>query len=166
MQIKASEISELIKRQIQGYERKVEVSETCTVLSAGDGIARVYGLEQAQAGELVEFADGLNGIVLNLEQDNVGVAIMGEASHVREGDVVKRTKRIAEVLRVTPSWGGWWTPWASLDGRGECAAPTGADRGSARDRGAPARARAAADRPQGHRLHGADRTGTARADHR
>jgi F-type H+-transporting ATPase subunit alpha len=97
MQIKASEISELIKRQIQGYERKVEVSETGIVLSAGDGIARVHGLEQAQAGELVEFSDGLYGLVLNLEQDNVGVAIMGEATHIKEGDVVKRTKRIAEV---------------------------------------------------------------------
>jgi F-type H+-transporting ATPase subunit alpha len=120
MQIKASEISELIKRQIQGYERKVEVSETGVVLSAGDGIARVYGLEQAQAGELVEFSDGLYGIILNLEQDNVGVAIMGEASHVREGDIVKRTKRIAEVpvgealvSRVVNALG------QPLDGRGE-----------------------------------------------
>jgi F-type H+-transporting ATPase subunit alpha len=97
MQIKASEISELIKRQIQGYERKIEVSETGVVLSAGDGIARVHGLEQVQAGELVEFPGGIFGIVLNLEQDNVGVAVMGEATHIKEGDVVKRTKRIADV---------------------------------------------------------------------
>ncbi len=97
MQIKASEISELIKSQIQGYERKIEVSETGVVLSAGDGIARVHGLEQVQAGELVEFPGGIFGIVLNLEQDNVGVAVMGEATHIKEGDVVKRTKRIADV---------------------------------------------------------------------
>ena len=120
MQIKASEISDLIKRQIQGYQRKVEVSETGVVLSAGDGIARIYGLEQVEAGELVEFAEGLYGLVLNLEQDNVGVAIMGEASHIKEGDLVKRTKRIAEVPvgpalvgRVVNALG------QPIDGRGE-----------------------------------------------
>jgi F-type H+-transporting ATPase subunit alpha len=97
MAIKASEISELIKNQIKGYQRKVEVSETGVVLSAGDGIARIHGLEKVQAGELVEFSGGINGIVLNLEQDNVGVAIMGEAAHIKEGDLVKRTERIADV---------------------------------------------------------------------
>jgi len=97
MAIKASEISELIKSQIKGYQRKVEVSETGVVLSAGDGIARVHGLELVQAGELVEFPGGILGLVLNLEQDNVGVAIMGEAAHIKEGDLVKRTKRIASV---------------------------------------------------------------------
>ncbi len=97
MAIKASEISELIKSQIKGYQRKVEVSETGVVLSAGDGIARVHGLELVQAGELVEFPGGVLGLVLNLEQDNVGVAIMGEAAHIKEGDLVKRTKRIASV---------------------------------------------------------------------
>ncbi|MFQ5458724.1 MAG: F0F1 ATP synthase subunit alpha, partial [Myxococcota bacterium] len=97
MAIKASEISELIKNQIKGYQRKVEVSETGIVLSAGDGIARVHGLELVQAGELVEFPGGVFGLVLNLEQDNVGVAIMGEAAHIKEGDIVKRTKAIASV---------------------------------------------------------------------
>ena len=97
MAIKASEISELIKDQIKGYQRKVEVSETGIVLSAGDGIARIHGLELVQAGEPVEFPGGIQGLVLNLEQDNVGVAIMGEATHIKEGDIVKRTKKIASV---------------------------------------------------------------------
>ncbi len=97
MAIKASEISELIKEQIKGYQRKVDVSETGFVLSAGDGIARIHGLELVQAGELVEFPGGILGLVLNLEQDNVGVAIMGEAAHIKEGDIVKRTKEIASV---------------------------------------------------------------------
>ena len=97
MQLSADEISSIIKKQIQNFDRAALVSETGTVLSGGDGIARVYGLESVQAGELVEFPGNIYGLVLNLEQDNVGVAVLGEASAVREGDVVKRTGRIAEV---------------------------------------------------------------------
>jgi len=97
MQLSADEISSIIKKQIQNFDRAALVSETGTVLSGGDGIARVYGLESALAGELVEFPGGIFGLVLNLEQDNVGVAVLGDASAVREGDVVKRTGRIAEV---------------------------------------------------------------------
>jgi len=97
MELKAEEISQIIKEQITDYEKTVELSETGVVLSVGDGIARVYGLEKVMAMELVEFQGGILGLVLNLEEDNVGVAIMGEDIHIKEGDVVKRTKNIAEV---------------------------------------------------------------------
>jgi len=97
MEIKAEEISQIIRDQIKDYEKKVEVSETGSVLSVGDGIARVYGIEKAMAMEMVEFPGGIFGLCLNLEEDNVGVAIMGDDSHIREGDVVKRTGRIAQV---------------------------------------------------------------------
>ena len=97
MQLRADEISAIIKQQIQNFDRAALVSESGTVLTSGDGIARVYGLEGVMAGELVEFPGGLYGLVLNLEQDNVGVAILGDATGVKEGDVVKRTGRIAEV---------------------------------------------------------------------
>jgi F-type H+-transporting ATPase subunit alpha len=97
MQLRAEEISQIIKKQIASYEKTVEVMETGTVLTIGDGIARVYGLEGAMAGELVEFPGSLMGMVLNLEEDNVGVAIFGEDKHIREGDTVKRTGRISDV---------------------------------------------------------------------
>jgi len=97
VQIRADEISQLIRQQIESYEKKVEVAETGTVISIGDGIARVYGLEQCKAGELVVFPGDLMGIVLNLEEDNVGVALMGTGEHVREGDTVRRSGRIADV---------------------------------------------------------------------
>ena len=97
MEIRAEEISQIIKEQIKDYEKKVDLSETGTVLSVGDGIARVYGLEKVMALELVEFPGGILGLALNLEEDNVGVAIMGESTHIKEGDMVKRTNRIAQV---------------------------------------------------------------------
>src|SRR5271154_1470942 len=97
MDIRADEISRILKEQIQDYGKKVTVAETGTILSIGDGIARVYGLAGAQAGELVEFASGVKGLVLNLEEDNVGVAVMGPYQDLREGDIVKRTKTIASV---------------------------------------------------------------------
>jgi F-type H+-transporting ATPase subunit alpha len=97
MEIKASEISQVIRDQIKDYEKKVEVSETGTVLSVGDGIARVYGIEKAMAMEMVEFPGGITGLCLNLEEDNVGVAIMGDDTHIKEGDTVKRTGQIAQV---------------------------------------------------------------------
>jgi F-type H+-transporting ATPase subunit alpha len=97
MQLNADEISSIIKQQIQNFDRVAQVSETGTVLTSGDGIARVYGLEGVMAGELVEFPGGLFGLVLNLEQDNVGVAVLGESTGVKEGDTVKRTGRIADV---------------------------------------------------------------------
>ncbi|MBI5549623.1 MAG: F0F1 ATP synthase subunit alpha, partial [Deltaproteobacteria bacterium] len=97
MDIRADEISRILKEQIRNYGKKVEVSETGTILAASDGIARIHGLEGAMAGELLEFPGGVRGIVLNLEEDNVGVAIMGHYEHLREGDTVKRTGRIAQV---------------------------------------------------------------------
>ncbi|RLB59847.1 MAG: F0F1 ATP synthase subunit alpha [Deltaproteobacteria bacterium] len=97
MEIKAEEISSIIKQEIAGFDTRVEVAETGTVLSTGDGIARVYGLQNVMAGELVELPHGIMGLVLNLEEDNVGIAIMGHYELVREGDPVKRTGRIASV---------------------------------------------------------------------
>lgn len=97
MEIKAEEISQIIKDQIKDFDKKVELSETGVVLSVGDGISRVYGLEKAMTMELVEFPGGILGLVLNLEEDNVGIAIMGDDTQIKEGDIVKRTGRIAQV---------------------------------------------------------------------
>jgi len=97
MEIKAEEISRVIEEQIRGYEREIDVSETGVVLNVGDGIARIHGLENAMAGELLEFPHNVFGMVLNLEEDNVGVALLGEDFLIKEGDLVKRTKRIVEV---------------------------------------------------------------------
>ncbi len=96
-EIKIEEIGEILRNRIKGYETKVETSEVGTVISIGDGIARAYGLDQAMAGELVEFKSGIMGLVLNLEEDNVGIALFGEDTEVQEGDIVKRTGRVAEV---------------------------------------------------------------------
>ena len=119
MEIRAEEISDIIKGQIQDYDKKVDVSETGTILSVGDGIARVYGVEKAMSMELLEFPHGIMGLVLNLEEDNVGVAIMGEDIELQEGDICKRTGKIAEVPvgdailgRVVDALG------APLDGKG------------------------------------------------
>ncbi len=97
MQIRAAEISDIIREQIRDYEKQLEVRETGVVLSAGDGIARIYGLDKVEAGELIEFPHGVYGLALNLEEDNVGAAVMGEVQAIREGDEVRRTGRIAEV---------------------------------------------------------------------
>src|ERR1043166_5848720 len=116
-EIRADEISRILREQIKGYGKQVEVSETGTVLSTGDGIARVHGLEGVMAGELVEFPHGLNGLVLNLEEDSVGVALMGEQEHLREGDTVKRTGRIADVPMGPDIAGGGKGPIASKERR-------------------------------------------------
>ena len=97
MQIKAEEISKIIEEQIRNYDQRVEMSETGTVLYVGDGIARVYGVQNAMAMELLEFPGGLMGMVLNLEEDNVGVALLGDDRGVKEGDPVKRTGKIFSV---------------------------------------------------------------------
>jgi F-type H+-transporting ATPase subunit alpha len=97
LDINPAEITDILKREIKDFDREIDVAETGTVLSIGDGIARIYGLANAMAGELIEFPGGITGMVLNLEEDNVGIAIMGEAHHIREGDVVRRTNRIIEV---------------------------------------------------------------------
>lgn len=97
MEIRAREIAEVIERHIKGFEGEIDISETGVVLSVGDGIARIYGLERAMASELVEFPNGVMGLVLNLEEDSVGVAVLGEDKEIKEGDIVKRTGRIIEV---------------------------------------------------------------------
>jgi len=97
MQIKAEEISSIIKEKIKGFDQRVDVKEMGYVIQVGDNIAKVYGLEGAMAGELLEFPGGLYGVALNLEEDSVGVVLLGEDTKIREGDPVKRTGRIAEV---------------------------------------------------------------------
>jgi len=97
MQIKADEISSIIKDKIKGFEKRVDVSETGSIISVGDGIAKVYGLDGAMAGEMLEFPGNLFGIALNLEEDNVGAVLMGDDTGIKEGDPVKRTGRIAEI---------------------------------------------------------------------
>ncbi len=93
--IKVDDVGEILKKRISGYERSFETSEVGTVISVGDGIARVYGLDNVVAGELVEFSGGIRGLVLNLEEDNVGVALFGEEKEINQGDIVKRTGSIA-----------------------------------------------------------------------
>ena len=97
MQIKADEISKIIEEEIQNYDQRVEMSETGTVLYIGDGIARVYGVQNAMAMELLEFPGGVMGMALNLEEDNVGVALLGPDTGIKEGDTVKRTGKIFSV---------------------------------------------------------------------
>jgi len=97
MQINPSEVTKILKEQIKKFGEKAEVSEVGQVLSVGDGIARVYGLDNIQAGEMVEFSAGLKGMALNLESDNVGVVIFGDDRSIKEGDVVKRTETIVDV---------------------------------------------------------------------
>ncbi len=97
MQIKAAEISQIIKDQIGAYETSIDLNETGTVISVGDGIARVYGVQNCMAMELLEFPGGILGLALNLEADNVGCAVLGNVSGIKEGDIVKRTGKIAEV---------------------------------------------------------------------
>jgi F-type H+-transporting ATPase subunit alpha len=120
MQIRAAEISDVIKEQIRDYEKRLDVRETGRVLTCGDGIARVYGLDRAAAGELLEFPHDVSGMVLNLEEDNVGVALFGETHLIKEGDEVRRTGRITDVPvgeallgRVVDALGN------PIDGRGD-----------------------------------------------
>ena len=97
MKINPSEITKLLKEQIKNFGDKAEVSEIGKVLTVGDGIARVYGLDNVQAGEMVEFNDGSKGMALNLESDNVGIVIFGDDRNIKEGDTVKRTSSIVDV---------------------------------------------------------------------
>ena len=95
--IKPAEVSAILKKQLANVDLDAQLEEVGTVLTVGDGIARVYGLNNAQSGELVEFDNGEQGIVQNLEEDNVGIVMLGEVSTVNEGDTVKRTRRIASI---------------------------------------------------------------------
>src|SRR5579864_9589967 len=96
-QIKADEITKLIREQIENYESSISVDETGTVISLGDGIARVYGLDKAMAGELLSFPHGVAGLAMNLEEDQVGVVLLGDYTEIGEGDQAKRTGRIMDV---------------------------------------------------------------------
>ena len=123
MEIRAAEISAILKEQIANFGAEAEVSDVGTVLSVGDGIARVYGLDSVQAGELVDFPGNIKGMALNLEEDNVGCVIFGEDRDIREGDEVKRTGAIIDVPvgkgllgRVVDALG------APIDGKGDIAA--------------------------------------------
>lgn len=96
-EVKPAEISAILRKQLSGFSSETEMQEVGTILQVGDGIARAYGLENAQAGELVEFENGLEGIILNLEEDNVGIVLLGAAEGIKEGSIVKRTGRIASI---------------------------------------------------------------------
>ncbi|WP_219224033.1 F0F1 ATP synthase subunit alpha [Pedobacter antarcticus] len=97
VEVRPDEVSAIIRQQLSGFKSEAELEEVGTVLQVGDGIARVYGLTKVQSGELVEFENGLQGIVLNLEEDNVGVVLLGPSSDIKEGDTIKRTKKIASI---------------------------------------------------------------------
>src|SRR4051794_34036551 len=97
VQIRPEEITQILKAQLADFEKKLDVSESGTVVSVGDGVAKVYGLEKAMAGELVDFGGGVSGMVLNLEEEGVGIAILGDDTQVKEGSPVRRTGKIVQV---------------------------------------------------------------------
>ena len=169
MNIKAEEISKIIRDQIGNYAVDVDVAEVGTIVSIGDGIARVHGVERTMAGEMLEFPHGVFGIALNLEEDSVGAVLLGEYTEIKEGDTVKRTNRIISVPvgeelvgRVVNALG------QPIDGKGpivskqfreiERLAPGVVDRSPVKE---PLQTGT-----QGHRRDGADRPRSARADHR
>ncbi|MBI3073235.1 MAG: F0F1 ATP synthase subunit alpha [Deltaproteobacteria bacterium] len=122
MEIRAEEISQIIRKQIEEYDQRVAVLETGTVLAVGDGIARLYGLESAMAGELLDFPHGVKGMVLNLEEDNVGVALFGESHVIKEGDIAKRTGKLVSVPVGTGVAGRVVNPLGEpIDGKGPIA---------------------------------------------
>ena len=97
MNIKPNEISQLIKKQIQNYSHKIETNDVGSVITIGDGICLVHGLDKAMMGELLEFNNGIYGMVMNLEEDHIGVVLLGSDKEIREGDIVKRTGNVVEV---------------------------------------------------------------------
>ena len=120
MEIRAAEISAILKKQIDNFNSDVQISEVGQVLSVGDGIARIYGLDQVQAGEMVEFNDGTRGMALNLEDDNVGVVIFGNDRNIKEGETVKRTGAIVDVPVGKELLGRVVDPLGNpIDGKGE-----------------------------------------------
>ena len=169
MAIKATEISDLIKQRIESFKSVTEARNVGTIVSVTDGITRIHGLADVCYGEMVEFPGNTFGLALNLEQDSVGAVVLGEYKHLGEGDTVKTTGRILEVPvgpellgRVVDALG------APLDGKGPIkATPHRPDRARGARRHLPQiREPAGADRLQGDRLHGADRSRPARAHHR
>ena len=102
-EVKPAEVSAILRQQLSGFKSELELQEVGTVLQVGDGIARIYGLTNVQSGELVEFQNKIQAIVLNLEEDNVGVVLLGSSKGIKEGDTVKRTKKIVPRVRVISS---------------------------------------------------------------
>jgi len=118
-EVRPDEVSAILRKQLSGFEREVDVYDVGTVLQIGDGIARVYGLSKVMAGELIEFPGDVFGMVLNLEEDNVGCVIFGESSHIKEGDTVKRTGRVASMPVGEQMLGRVITPLGEpIDGKG------------------------------------------------
>ncbi len=170
MDIRAAEISAILKNEIANFGNEAQVTEVGQVLSVGDGIARCYGLDNVQAGEMVEFENGIRGMALNLESDNVGVVIFGSDQNIKEGQTVKRTGAIVDVPvgkemlgRVVDALGNPIDGKGPIKGRAR-ARPRG--REGPRHHSAQVGARADGDRPQGHRRADPDRPRPARADHR
>jgi F-type H+-transporting ATPase subunit alpha len=97
VEVRPDEVSAILRQQLAGFKTANELQEVGTVLQVGDGIARIYGLNNVQSGELIEFDNGLQGVVLNLEEDNVGAVLLGSSNNIKEGDTVKRTSRIASI---------------------------------------------------------------------
>ena len=95
--VRPDEVSAILREQLSNFKSEAELEEVGTVLQVGDGVARIYGLSKAQSGELLEFDNGLNALVLNLEEDNVGAVLLGDSAEIKEGDTVKRTGRIASI---------------------------------------------------------------------
>ena len=125
VEIRPDEVSAILREQLSGFKSEAELEEVGTVLQVGDGIARIYGLSKVESGELIEFENGLRGIALNLEEDNVGAVLLGSSNDIKEGDVVKRTGKIASINvgegmlgRVIDTLG---TP---IDGKGPILGPT------------------------------------------
>ena len=170
MQIKPDEITSILKSRIEGLdEGQADLTEVGTVLSVADGIARVHGLENCQAFEMLELPHDVTGLALNLESDNVGAVLFGPWEHVVEGDTVKRTKRLLEIPVGEGLLGRIVDPLGNpLDGKGDIETDRDAPGRvqGARRRPAPAGQGAAADRHQGDRRHDPDRPRPARADHR
>ena len=102
--IKVSEVSDILRHQLEGIDTRVQLDEIGTVLQVSDGVARIYGLRNAEANELLEFDNGIKAIVMNLEEDNVGAVLLGPTDKIKEGYVVKRTKRIASIMVGECSW--------------------------------------------------------------
>jgi F-type H+-transporting ATPase subunit alpha len=122
--IKPGEVSDILKRELQGITAKADMSETGTVLQVGDGIARIYGLSNVQSNEMIEFSNGVKGIVLNLEEDNVGAVLLGSSDKIKEGDSVKRLNRIASIMATEKMMGRVInTIGEPIDGKGPLTGP-------------------------------------------
>ena len=111
--IKPAEVSAILREQLSSFKTEAELEEVGTILQVGDGIARIYGLSAVQYGELIEFEGGLQGIALNLEEDNVGAVLLGSSSSLKEGDTVKRTGKIASVKLEKECLAVLLTPWVA-----------------------------------------------------